>query len=676
MRCLKTLPYQLEGTVDIITPPLRDTFYSFEPIDITGLVITINVRGRLPITVDWRNLTVRPKYKDNRHTGSQIVDIVYSTMIGKLPVYIIEQEYSGLRVISPTSYSFPYGAEFHRGDVVIEGIFEHFGSEIIPEDELTFSIAEGTPITADLTELVITANNGVSTSIPIDIEESLIDLEVTPPIPSEIEWGTPLYYNGMEVYATYMSEVERRVQIPLNQCEISPPEGTLILSDDYTTINVTYKGLMASTFVTTIPHLDGLVIVEPPTKTVYTLKEEIDYTGLVVKFSYNGGSFFEDVEDYSTSPARLTADIIDFETREFTYFVIATKDDQPWVAEGQMLWDGTADQVVEFKDWCPWEYKEGYDLWYSRPDIVIYGWEDNDGNRITFPYKTTSLYKHNWEILGMHPLASPYLDLPDGEAYQWVHKPEYVKFILHTSPNTWNHLEFIGSDIQEWDSSQVHVSGKAFEVFLPYCTSFINKGRKEGGLEYVGAIAPIHLTINSSTFPAVYPTRIASIWHSESLTVHTNFEFEERLAANPSFPADYLYTPLMDGIHQYTVPYTIISSTYPSRTYYFAWYDGTGTFLTQPISADPPEVWHINSKLYENRADLILNGNEVITNLSSRIGSSLPFIKRIVIPPELEEGYKSLYGDYLSVTREDGVEVKVYFRAEDFDRWIPEYYEE
>lgn len=320
MKCLRTLPLQLEGTIEVLEPPVRSSFYSFEQIDLTGLVIEVEVRGRPPVVVSYDEISVRPKWYDNRHTGEQKVDLVYRTMIGKTTVNIIEQQYARIDAISHPTYAFPWGAPFHLGDLVVEGTFEHFGKEIVPNDELTFSIQEGQILDKTITELRITASNGVYTTIPVNVTDVMTALDVTPPTKMLYTWGESVSYEGITVKAIYNGG-EYSVDVPLSDCEITPSEGSRATGHDTFPLTVSYNGFSTSFTLEIVPLVDGLIIVTPPDKTTYTINEEIDYTGMVVWLSFNEGEYYEVVTEYSTFPSMLLEGMVDFSDNTFPYTV-------------------------------------------------------------------------------------------------------------------------------------------------------------------------------------------------------------------------------------------------------------------------------------------------------------------------------------------------------------------
>lgn len=694
MKCLKTLPYQLEGTVSVITPPDRDTFYSFEPVDITGLVVEIEVRGRPSVVVDWHYLSVRPQYKDNRHTGLQSFDITYSTMIGKLPLTITEQEYATLEVLEHPDYVFPYGSYFYRGNVVVKGIFEHFGEEIIPEDELEYSIADGTRLDSTTTELTITASNGVSVSIPITVEDNITGLLITPPTKTEYEWGDVIDYTGLVVEAVY-NDGEYTREIPVGDYDITPPEGSEVTERDRLYVTISYKGLSETLEFPVTPFLHGLVIVTPPTKTVYTINEEIDYTGLVVKLKYNGGDYYEDVDSVTTTPPVLHRNMINLTTREFNYIVTGVKGEETYTVVGTMLWDGINEEVINFRDWCPWEYEEGRVPWVEQ-GVIVYGWEDDDGNRITFPYRTnvTSFNKHNWESMGMHPLTCNPWEIPDGEAYLWVHNPSQARPIT----DQWSYketLQFVGSDAKTWDTSyyppgEIDNLQYIKDLYLPYCDDFqgdlLRKGTMYNGMR-------CSLTVNKFT-----PAKEQKLTLKDcDLIINDTFQFQDWGVRTTRWTetglqiieVDY-YSTLQDGIHFQSYEsnhWTFMKYDYRYGTYLWyishTWADGvkktqeTYTGRDEEPTYETARLSHILQPTTKLPASVTvtLNNPDVILNLENKLASSFPFVQQLIIPEEMEGYYHDRYGEQLEVQRADGARRYLPFTAQEVDRWIPSSWE-
>ena len=144
-----------------------------------------------------------------------------------------------------------------------------------------------------------TASVPVTVTVPVE----LTGIEVTKqPNKTEYKENESFDPTGMEVKAKY-SDGSSDI-VPLDECTFSPEK----LTEDVTTVTVTYKGKTASVNVTVIGAVPtGIEITKQPDKTEYFDGDSFDPTGMEITASYEDGSTKPvAIEKCTFSPETLT----------------------------------------------------------------------------------------------------------------------------------------------------------------------------------------------------------------------------------------------------------------------------------------------------------------------------------------------------------------------------------
>lgn len=331
-----------------------------------------------------------------------------------------------------------------------------------------------------------------------------------------------------------------------------------------------------------------------------------------------------------------------------------------------------------------WQYMEGLEIWDEYPNDVVYGWEDDDGNRISFPYRARveGVSKHNWEAMGMHPLHDYYYSSAISfELKRWVHDENQID---NVGTRGWiTTLEFVGTDastlgeikycdeIKELyapyleyemndeftrvgDTSGVRTGTWSMNSFLP-TSRVVMQGHEKFSIEIINEI---NLKKRSEIQPKGFPTTFSDWeygeWHYSTM-------------GGDCF-AEQVYGKNMkarSGDGYYGVTYTFADGVRKNSRIYLA--SGREGEAEVRHVLDPP--------LYKKKGSLTINNHDyVYEGLGEDLNVSLPWLTKIVVPIELKDAYMEVYPDGKVWYTYRGISKSVDLSFEYLDPYFPTYY--
>ena len=152
---------------------------------------------------------------------------------------------------------------------------------------------------------VTVSYNGKTASVPVTVTVpvELTGIEITKqPNKTEYKENESFDPTGMEIKAKY-SDGSSDI-VPLDECTFSPEK----LTEEVTSVTVTYKGKTASVNITVIgAELTGIEVTKQPDKAEYFDGDSFDPTGMEITASYDNGSTKPvSIENCTFSPETLT----------------------------------------------------------------------------------------------------------------------------------------------------------------------------------------------------------------------------------------------------------------------------------------------------------------------------------------------------------------------------------
>ena len=189
----------------------------------------------------------------------------------------------------------------------VRAIYSDSSMDIVTND-CTFLPSTDTPLTKQNTEVVVQYSNSYSelavTSFPISVGlHVLSELTITPPTKQIYRYGEIIDYTGLQVNAEYQDGTSEDVT---EYITISPADGSVFTSTQDVTAIVSYDSITAD-FTLAYKIVNSLTAAFLPVKTSYVIGEKTNYTGCLMRATYQDGSI-ENVTSLCTfSPPENTS---------------------------------------------------------------------------------------------------------------------------------------------------------------------------------------------------------------------------------------------------------------------------------------------------------------------------------------------------------------------------------
>ncbi len=264
-----------------VTPPTKTAYIEGETLDTTGMVITAVYDNSTSETItSGFSLS---EYNKNK-TGEQTITVTYGEKTAEFTVNVIAKSLTNITVTPPTKTAYIEGETLDTTGMTVTAVYDNNTSETITNG---FTLT-GYDTNKIGTQTITVSYEGKTATFTVTVSaKTLTDITVTPPTDTDYFIGEELDTTDMVVTAVYnngTSEV-----IADTDYEVTGFDSTTAGTK---TVTVTYNG-KSKTFEVTVrekPELQSLELVSPPSKTVYTVGEEIDKTGLIINAVYSDGS--------------------------------------------------------------------------------------------------------------------------------------------------------------------------------------------------------------------------------------------------------------------------------------------------------------------------------------------------------------------------------------------------
>ncbi len=316
------IPFTLpEGTLSIITEPTKTHYEIGEIFDTAGLSIGINYSDgerkllnpgeyelivTAPLTAADKNVTVS-------YFGASIN---ISISVGD-EAYIVSIQLIGV----PDIMTYYEGSVLNTSGINIEAYMSDGTKVIINPKTLTFTPALGTPLTADITQVVISANDGTDKycecSFPITVNKKVPTGLIATSKPYRLEYAEGEMFNpdglALSLFFNDGSSI-----VP-SSFSFSPELGeTIVLHSNATEKHIIYAVYEYEGTEYTYPieitvtpaEIENLIITRYPVKTVYEIGEEFIPMGIELMLVYKDRTLMSQVIPegyYSYSPTVITA---------------------------------------------------------------------------------------------------------------------------------------------------------------------------------------------------------------------------------------------------------------------------------------------------------------------------------------------------------------------------------
>ena len=313
--------------LDVTKPPTKTIYRQFEALDTTGIVVTATYgNDSIESTATVTGFTTSPQAGESLTLiGEYQISVDYTergamaTSMFKVTVIATSASLTSIEIASPpVKTSYTVGDRLDLAGLVVTATFDTPNGNVTATlTSFTTTPADGATLTSVNQQAVTVTyvDKGVptTTSFPIIVNSApavLAGITVTnPPTKTGYYVGETLDLTGMVVTATYIDGSTASVTSIVTT---RPAKGATLTSADQT-VTVTYSENNVSTttsFPITVHALNatitGISIASPPTKTVYTVGENLDTTGLVVIASYDD-STTSTLASFTISPANGTA---------------------------------------------------------------------------------------------------------------------------------------------------------------------------------------------------------------------------------------------------------------------------------------------------------------------------------------------------------------------------------
>lgn len=311
--------------IEIATEPTKTTYFVGDYLDTTGLVVNAVYSDASTKELDSSLYTYDKK--DALTTSDTKVTITYRTFTASFTITVKEDTITSVSLkAAPTKSSYYPGETFDAEGLVLTVVRESGASEEVTysASDKRFSVPTGV-LTESISEVTIQyAEKDVK--VPLTVHKATALTLATEPTKLYYEVGESFDTTGMSIHGTFDDGADK--EIPLSLFTYTP-NGALGESD--TTITFSYEALTLAVAIHIGDHVTSVTVKTEPTKTVYSVGDVYDPTGLVVTVTYESGKTEE--VTYSASDTRFTFDSTpvteDTEEVELTFEGISFKDKVP-----------------------------------------------------------------------------------------------------------------------------------------------------------------------------------------------------------------------------------------------------------------------------------------------------------------------------------------------------------
>ncbi|MBO5702937.1 MAG: bacterial Ig-like domain-containing protein [Clostridia bacterium] len=323
------IPFTLpEGTLSIITEPAKTHYEIGEIFDTTGLSVGINYSDgerKLLNPGEYELIVTSPLTSADKN-----VTVSYFGASTNISISVGDEAYIvSIQLIGiPDVMTYYEGSLLNTSGINIEAYMSDGTKVIINPKTLTFTPALGTPLTTDITQVVISANDGTDKycecSFPITVMDKLPTGLIATSKPYKLEYAEGEIFNpdglALSLFFNDGSSI-----VP-SSYTFSPELGeTIILHSNATEKCIIYAVYEYEGVEYTYPieitvtpaEIENLFIVRNPVKTVYEIGEEFIPMGIEIMVIYKDRTLMSQVipEGYYTySPTVITA-----ETKEIVF---------------------------------------------------------------------------------------------------------------------------------------------------------------------------------------------------------------------------------------------------------------------------------------------------------------------------------------------------------------------
>ena len=241
--------------LSVSTQPTKTTYTAGETIDLTGCVITFGIGGAL--STDVTNLcTFSPSAGTTVYEDTTEILVTYvadgTTYTVSIPI-TVTRVLASLRIDTNPVTNYVAGDLIDLDGLVVSKVFTSGRSEVTTD--YTTSVADGTIIYEDTTEVIVSATEGGVTktaSIALTVQRVLQSIAVTTqPTTTTYKSGTTIDTTGMVVTATY-----NRTSAAVTGYTISPTTAGATEGTQTETVTYTENGVTkTTTFDITIKNL-------------------------------------------------------------------------------------------------------------------------------------------------------------------------------------------------------------------------------------------------------------------------------------------------------------------------------------------------------------------------------------------------------------------------------------
>lgn len=311
-----------EGTLSIITEPSKTHYEIGELFDSTGLEVGINYSDgtRRLLSAEDYELTVSSPLT----AADKLVSISYYGASTSLSISVGDEAYIvSLQLIGvPDVMTYYEGHTLNTSGIIIEAYMSDGSKVIVDPRILTFSPSLTTPLTADITTVIISANDGTDKYcecfFPITVNKKVPTGLMATSRPTKLEYAEGEIFDpdGLAL-SLFFNDGTSMI---LSSFSFSPELGTSIILHS----NATEKCIIYAVYeyegteytypieITVTPaEIENLLVSRQPIKTVYEIGEEFIPMGLELFLFYKDRSLTPQAvpEGYYTySPSIITAE--------------------------------------------------------------------------------------------------------------------------------------------------------------------------------------------------------------------------------------------------------------------------------------------------------------------------------------------------------------------------------
>ena len=314
--------YFPEGKITIINAPNKLKYEIGEVFDSTGLSVAIEYSDGSRNLLDRTQYTFTTSYPLT--AADKFVVIEYLGCKTNISISVGDEAYIvSLNIIgSPDVMNYYEGSVLNTSGLNIEAYLSDGTKTIVTPEMLTFTPALGTPLTPDVIEVKISANDGTDkyceVSFPITVIKKVPTILIATSLPNKLQYAEGEIFDpdGLALSLLFNDNTS----IVPSIFSFSPELGTSIVLHT----NAPEKCIIYAVYeyegteftypieITVTPaEVDNLLVSRSPAKTVYEIGESFDPTGLELILIYKDSTLkYPKVPDgyYTYSPSVITAE--------------------------------------------------------------------------------------------------------------------------------------------------------------------------------------------------------------------------------------------------------------------------------------------------------------------------------------------------------------------------------